>query len=93
MLPQIADSLATTVGAIDLGVTAFTAAYALAGTTLAKHATHGSTKRALLLSLGLFNVANLVTALAPDLTVFLGSRVSSRTQGPASSPQSQPPLR
>lgn len=77
VLPQIADSLATTVGAIGLGVTAFTAAYALAGTTLAKRVTRGSTKRALLLSLGLFNVANLITALAPDLMVFLGSRVLS----------------
>lgn len=77
VLPQIADSLATTVGAIGLGVTAFTAAYALAGTTLAKRATRGSTKRALLLSLGLFNVANLITALAPNLTVFLGSRILS----------------
>ncbi|WP_245907486.1 MFS transporter [Leucobacter massiliensis] len=75
VLPQIADSLATTVGAIGLGVTAFTAAYALAGTTLAKRATRGSTKGALLLSLGLFNVANLITALAPGLTVFLASRV------------------
>lgn len=77
VLPQIADSLATTVGAIGLGVTAFTAAYALAGTTLAERATRGSTKRALLLSLGLFNVANLITALSPDLAVFLGSRVLS----------------
>lgn len=77
VLPQIAESLATTAGAIGLGVTAFTAAYALAGTTLAKRATRGSTKRALLLSLGLFNLANLITALAPDLTVFLGSRVLS----------------
>ncbi|PWJ05341.1 MFS transporter [Streptomyces sp. NWU49] len=77
VLPQIADSLATTVGAIGLGVTAFTAAYALAGTTLAKRATRGSTKHGLLFSLGLFNVANLITALSPDLTVFLGSRVLS----------------
>ncbi|MEU3271679.1 MFS transporter [Saccharomonospora sp. NPDC006951] len=75
VLPRVADSLATTVGAIGLGVTAFTAAYALAGTTLAKRATRGSTKRALLLSLGLFNVANLITAVSPGLTVFLGSRV------------------
>ncbi|NEB84247.1 MFS transporter [Streptomyces anulatus] len=77
VLPQIAGSLSTTAGAIGLGVTAFTAAYAVAGTTLSRRATRGSTRRGLLLALGLFNAANLITALAPDLPVFLGSRVLS----------------
>ncbi|MFF4082270.1 MFS transporter [Streptomyces sp. NPDC001777] len=77
VLPQMADSLATTVGAIGLGVTAFTAAYAVAGTTLSKPAAKGSAQRGLLLALGLFNVANLITALSPNLPVFLGSRVLS----------------
>lgn len=77
VLPQIADSLTTTVGVIGLGVTAFTGAYAIAGTTLSKRATRGSTKRGLLIALGLFNVANLITALSPNLTVFMGSRILS----------------
>ena len=75
VLPQIAESLATTVGGIGLGVTAFTGAYAVAGTTLSKRAGARSTKAGLLISLGVFNVANLITALSPNLGVFLGSRV------------------
>lgn len=75
VLPQIAGSLATTVGAIGLGVTAFTGAYAVAGTTLSRRAGARSTKGGLLISLGLFNLANLITALSPNLEIFLGSRV------------------
>ncbi|WP_029090378.1 MFS transporter [Brevibacterium album] len=75
VLPQMADSLATTVGGIGLGVTVFTGAYALAGPALARRVAAGPTARALLLSLGVFNLGNLLTALAPTLAVFLASRV------------------
>ncbi|ARQ69097.1 MFS transporter [Streptomyces marincola] len=75
VLPRIADSLATTVGAIGLGVTAFTGAYALAGPLLTGPLAAGSARRGLLIALGVFNAGNLVTALAPNLGVFLGSRV------------------
>ncbi|QVQ51845.1 MFS transporter [Spiractinospora alimapuensis] len=75
VLPQIAGSLTTTVGAIGLGVTAFTGAYALAGPLLSGPLVAGSTRRGLLVALAVFNVGNLVTALAPNLGVFLGSRV------------------
>lgn len=75
VLPQIADSLATTVGAIGLGVTAFTGAYAFAGPLLSGPLVAGSTRRGLLIALAVFNAGNLVTAFAPDLGVFLGSRV------------------
>lgn len=75
VLPRIADSLATTVAMIGLGVTAFTAAYALAGPLLSGRLTRGSTARALLIALGLFNLGNLVTTLAPGVEVFLASRV------------------
>lgn len=75
VLPSIADSLATTVAAIGLGVTAFTGAYALAGPLLSSVVVRRSTRNALLISLGAFNLGNLVTALAPNLGVFLGSRI------------------
>ncbi|MFC4333794.1 MFS transporter [Salininema proteolyticum] len=75
VLPSIADSLATTVAMIGLGVTAFTAAYAVAGPLLSGRLTRGSTARALLIALGVFNLGNLITALAPGIEVFLASRV------------------
>lgn len=67
--------MTTTVGAIGLGVTAFTGAYALAGPLLSGRVVAGSTRRGLLLALSVFNVGNLITALAPNLEVFLASRV------------------
>ncbi|MFJ6618756.1 MFS transporter [Kitasatospora sp. NPDC091335] len=75
VLPDMADSLATTAGAIGLGVTAFTAAYAAAGPFLSRVLAGRSTRTALLVALGAFNLGNLATALAPTLGVFLASRV------------------
>ncbi|MFF4667442.1 MFS transporter [Streptomyces sp. NPDC001282] len=75
VLPDMADSLATTAGAIGLGVTAFTAAYAAAGPFLSRVLVGRSTRTALLVALGTFNLGNLATALAPTLGVFLASRV------------------
>ncbi|MEV2255481.1 MFS transporter [Streptomyces sp. NPDC050147] len=75
VLPSIADSLATTVAMIGLGVTAFTAAYAVAGPLLSSRLTRGSTARALLIALGVFNLGNLLTVVAPNVGTFLASRV------------------
>ncbi|MFE1574868.1 MFS transporter [Streptomyces fradiae] len=75
VLPDMADSLATTAGAIGLGVTAFTAAYAAAGPFLSRVLVGRSTGTALLVALGTFNLGNLATALAPTLGIFLASRV------------------
>ncbi|MFF7459092.1 MFS transporter [Kitasatospora sp. NPDC008115] len=75
VLPDMADSLAATAGAIGLGVTAFTAAYAAAGPFLSRVLAGRSTRTALLVALGAFNLGNLATALAPTLGVFLASRV------------------
>lgn len=75
VLPQIATSLATTVAMIGLGVTAFTGAYAIAGPLLSGRLTRGNTARAILIALGVFNVGNLITAIAPGVEVFLVSRV------------------
>ncbi|TFH69436.1 MFS transporter [Cellulomonas sp. HD19AZ1] len=75
VLPRIAADLGTGVAAVGLGVTAFTAAYAVAGPTLSGRLTRTGTARALLVALGLFNVGNLVTAIAAGLPLFLASRV------------------
>lgn len=75
VLPQIATSLATTVAMIGLGVTAFTGAYAIAGPLLSGRLTRGNTARAILIALGIFNLGNLITAIAPGVEVFLASRV------------------
>ncbi|QQC87267.1 MFS transporter [Streptomyces alfalfae] len=75
VLPDMADSLSTTAGAIGMGVTAFTAAYAVAGPFLSRRLAGRSTRTALLVALGAFNLGNLATALAPTLGVFLASRV------------------
>ncbi|MFF5768826.1 MFS transporter [Streptomyces californicus] len=75
VLPSIAASLTTTVVVIGLGVTAFTAAYAVAGPLLSGRLTRGSTARALLIALGAFNLGNLVTVVAPGVGIFLASRV------------------
>ncbi|THC54840.1 MULTISPECIES: MFS transporter [unclassified Streptomyces] len=75
VLPDMADSLSTTAGAIGMGVTAFTAAYAVAGPFLSRRLAGRSTRTALLVALGAFNLGNLATALAPTLGIFLASRV------------------
>jgi DHA1 family inner membrane transport protein len=75
VLPQIADSLETTVAMIGLGVTAFTAAYAVAGPLLSGRLARGNTARALLIALGVFTLGNLITTLAPGTAVFLMGRV------------------
>ncbi|WP_335937364.1 MFS transporter [Streptomyces sp. PTD5-9] len=75
VLPSIAGSLTTTAAVVGLGVTAFTAAYALAGPLLSGMLTRGGTAGALLIALGVFNLGNLITVVSPGIEVFLASRV------------------
>lgn len=74
LLPTMADDLGSTGSLVGLGVTAFTGAYALAGPVLAgvagRHAGRG-----LGLALLVFTLGNLLTAVAPGVTVFLVARV------------------
>lgn len=60
---------------IGLGVAAFTGAYAIAGPLLSGRLTRGDTARALLIALGIFNLGNLVTTIAPGVEIFLASRI------------------
>ncbi|MEV5574835.1 MFS transporter [Spirillospora sp. NPDC052269] len=75
VLPSIPGSLGTTLAAVGLCVTAFTAAYALAGPLLSGALVRGSTARALLIALGVFNLGNVITVASPGIEVFLASRV------------------
>ena len=75
ILPQIATSMTVGISAVGLGVTAFTGAYAVAGPLLSARLARGGAAGALLIALGVFNLGNVATALAPGLAVFLVSRV------------------
>lgn len=74
LLPAIASSLDAREATVGLGVAAFTGSYAVAGPLLAGRAGQRS-RQSLIVSLLVFNVANLVTALSPTVSVFLGARV------------------
>ncbi|ASE57220.1 MFS transporter [Corynebacterium jeikeium] len=74
LLPAIASSLYAREATVGLGVAAFTGSYAVAGPLLAGRAGQRS-RQSLIVSLLVFTVANLVTALSPTVSVFLGARV------------------
>nr|WP_293819108.1 MFS transporter [uncultured Corynebacterium sp.] len=74
LLPAIASSLGAREATVGLGVAAFTGSYAIAGPLLAGRAGRRS-RRSLIVSLLIFTVANLATALSPTVGFFLVSRV------------------
>nr|WP_225752501.1 MFS transporter [Pseudoclavibacter sp. Marseille-Q3772] len=74
LLPAIASSLDAREATVGLGVAAFTGSYAVAGPLLAGRAGQMS-RQSLIVSLLVFTVANLATALSPTVSVFLGARV------------------
>lgn len=75
ILPSIAVSLRTSQGAVGLGVTAFTAAYALTAPWLPGLLTRtGTTRRALSTALAVFTAGSAITALSPSPRVFLVAR-------------------
>lgn len=74
LLPAMATSLHTSQAMTGLGVTAFTGAYAVVGPLFAGAA--GRRPRvSLLTALAVFTAANIATALAPGIVVFLVARV------------------
>lgn len=74
LLPGMAAGLHASQAATGLGVTAFTAAYAFAGPLLAGAAGQHA-RVSLQAAVGVFTLANLATALAPGIGVFLAARV------------------
>lgn len=74
LLPMIAADLGSSPGAVGIGVTAFTGAYALTGPVLAGPAGHRA-GRSLLVALWVFVLANVASALAPSVGVFIAMRL------------------
>ncbi len=75
LLPGMAHDLETTQALVGLGVTLFTAAYAVSAPGLAFVAGRFSTREALLAGLGLFTLGNVATMLSPSLKVMLVARL------------------
>lgn len=75
VLPQMARSLGTSVGAAGQAVTVFALTYAIAAPLLATAAGRWPARRVLLIALVVFSIGNAATAAAPTLTALLASRV------------------
>ncbi|MFM0439453.1 MFS transporter [Paraburkholderia strydomiana] len=75
ILPEIARSFHTSIGAAGQMITAYALTYALLGPTIAAVAANVARKRLLLGGIGLFVVANLATIVAPTLGLALTTRV------------------
>ncbi|MCQ4626671.1 MFS transporter [Corynebacterium sp. CCUG 65737] len=74
LLSNIAKDLDASESIIGLGVTAFTAAYALSGPILSgKAGVHA--RKSLVIGIIVFSLANLATALSPNAVTFILSRV------------------
>ncbi|MEJ4099221.1 MFS transporter [Corynebacterium mastitidis] len=74
LVQEMSHDLGTTVSGVGMGVTVFTAAYALAGPLMAGRAARRP-RRNLTLALCLFTAGNVATLLAPGIAVFLASRL------------------
>src|ERR1700722_3196931 len=75
ILPQISRTFNVTIGAAAQMTTTYAITYAIMAPLIAALAAHVPRKRMLLTALGIFAVANLVTAGAPNFTIVLTSRV------------------
>lgn len=75
ILPQVAHSLDVPVGAAGQMVTLFALSYAVLAPVVAAVAARWPRKRLLLSGLGVFVIANVLTAVAPTLHLVLASRV------------------
>jgi predicted MFS family arabinose efflux permease len=75
ILPQISRTFNVTIGAAAQMTTTYAITYAIMAPLIAALAAHVPRKRMLLTALGIFAVANLVTAGAPNFTIVLASRV------------------
>lgn len=74
LLPVIASDLGTSEAIVGLGVTAFTGAYAASGPLLSGSAGIHA-QRSLFISILMFSLANIATAMSPSALVFIGTRV------------------
>ena len=75
VLPEISRTFQINIGAAGQMTTAYAITYALLAPLLAAVAAHVPRKSMLLVALGIFVVANLITAEAPSFAVAIASRV------------------
>ncbi len=75
ILPEISRSFDVPIGAAGQVTTVYAVTYALLAPTVAAIAAHVPRKRLLLMSLAIFVVANLATAVAPTFGIALATRV------------------
>lgn len=75
LLPHIANDLQITQAQAGLGVAIFTAAYAISAPSLSLTITKLSTKKALLIGLGIFTLGNALTVFTTTFSIYLISRL------------------
>lgn len=75
VLPEISRTFHVTIGAAGQMTTAYAITYALMAPLIAAIAAHVPRKRMLQASLGIFAVANLITAIAPNFAIAIVSRI------------------
>jgi predicted MFS family arabinose efflux permease len=75
VLPEISRAFHVTIGAAGQMTTAYAITYALMAPLIAAVAAHVPRKRMLLIALGIFGVANLLTADAPNFAIAIASRI------------------
>jgi predicted MFS family arabinose efflux permease len=75
VLPEISRTFHVSIGAAGQMTTAYAVTYALMAPLIAAVAAHVPRKRMLLAALGIFGVANLITAGAPNFAIAIASRI------------------
>src|SRR6201996_8415122 len=75
VLPEVSRTFHITIGVAGQLTTAYAIAYALLAPLIAAVAAHIPRKRMLLSGLGIFVVANLITAVAPTFGLAIASRI------------------
>lgn len=75
ILPEVSRTFHVRIGAAGQLTTAYAITYALMAPVIAAVAAHVPRKRMLLTALGIFGVANLITASAPNFGIAIASRI------------------
>ena len=75
ILPEVSRTFRVSIGAVGQLTTAYAITYALMAPVIAAVAAHVPRKRMLLFALGIFAIANLITASAPNFAVAIASRI------------------
>lgn len=75
ILPEVSRTFRVSIGAVGQLTTAYAITYALMAPVIAAVAAHVPRKRMLLFALGIFAIANLITASAPNFAIAMASRI------------------